>query len=90
MRKLQAVLEKWSDTLDKNWRVLELQKQQRYTLYFFIGYLLLTAAVLYDAFLDRAASDSQMEISHIENPALKKKYSSEETKEKLKNNPKNK
>lgn len=73
MRKLQADLDKWFDSLDKRWRALTLRRQQQYTLYFFMVYLFLTAAVLIKICLDTAKSNAGMEINHIENPALKKK-----------------
>lgn len=73
MRKLQADLDKWFESLDKRWRALSLRRQQRYILYFFMVYVFLTAAVLIKICLDTAKSNAGMEINHIENPALKKK-----------------
>jgi hypothetical protein len=75
MRKLRANLDKWFEGLDERWRALTLRKQQQYTLYFFIGYLLLTVAVIFKVCLDTAKSNDDMEIKHIENPALKKEVS---------------
>lgn len=73
MKKLQADLEKWFDSLDKRWRALDLRRQQQYTLYFFMVYVLLTALVLIKICLDTAKSNAGMEMNHIENPVLKKK-----------------
>lgn len=72
MRKLKADLSKWFDSLDKRWRTLNLRRQQQYTLYFFMVYVLITAWVLIKICLDTAKSNAGMEINHIENPVLKK------------------
>lgn len=73
MKKLQADLDKWFDSLDKRWRALDLRRQQQYTFYFFMVYVLLTAAVLIKICLDTSKSNAGMEMNHIENPVLKKK-----------------
>ncbi|MDQ6532161.1 nitrogen regulatory IIA protein [Flavobacterium sp. LHD-85] len=73
MRKLQADLDKWFESLAKRWQALELRRQQQCTLYFFIAYVLLTAGILIKICLDTAKSNAGMEINHIENPVLKKK-----------------
>ncbi|TGD58998.1 nitrogen regulatory IIA protein [Flavobacterium humi] len=90
MKKLRANLEKWFDELDERWRALTLRKQQQYTLYFFVGYLLLTAGVICKVCLDTARSDNDMLINHIEKPALKKKESPRAIKDTLKTILKNK
>jgi len=51
---------------------LPLRKQHQYTLYFFVGYLLLTAGVIYKVWYDTSTSGNDMVIEHIENPVLKK------------------
>lgn len=61
--------EKW----DERWRGLPLRKQQRYTLYFFAGYLLLTAIVICKVGYDTSKSDNGIRIAPIENPVLKMK-----------------
>ncbi len=73
MRKLKEDLEKRLESLDKRWRALELRRQQQYILYFFMFYVLVTAAVLFKICLDTVQSDAKMEINHIENPARIKK-----------------
>ncbi|MGV2528144.1 UNVERIFIED_CONTAM: nitrogen regulatory IIA protein, partial [Bacillus thuringiensis] len=46
MKKLRANMDRYFDQLDERWRALPLRKQHQYTLYFFVGYLLLTAMVI--------------------------------------------
>ena len=75
MRKLRAKMDKWFNKLDEHWRELPLRKQHRYMLYFFVGYLLLTAGVIFKVWYDTAKSDNSIVIEHIENPILKKKES---------------
>jgi hypothetical protein len=72
MKKLRTNMEKWFDKLDERWRVLPLYKQHRYTLYFFAGYLLLTAGVILKVWHDAGKSNNGVLIEHIENPVLKK------------------
>lgn len=73
MRKLKEDLENWLEYLDKRWRALDLRRQQQYTLYFFMVYVITTASVLIKICLDTAKSNAGMEINHIENPVMKKK-----------------
>ena len=61
--------------LDERWRALPVGKQHKYTLYFFIGYLLLTAGVILKVWYDAGKSDNGLVIEHIENPVLKKNES---------------
>jgi hypothetical protein len=75
MKKLRANLDEWFGKLDEHWRTLPLGKQQKYTLYFFTGYLILTSAVIFKVWYDTAKSDNSIVIEHIENPVLKKKES---------------
>ncbi len=63
----------WLERLDKRWRSLPLGKQQRYILYFFTGYLLLTAGVIFKVWIDMSESDGKIVIDHIENPVLETK-----------------
>lgn len=46
-------MDPYFDKVDVKWRAMPIRKQHRYALYFFIGYLLLTAGVVakiwYDA-----------------------------------------
>ncbi|MDX6187796.1 nitrogen regulatory IIA protein [Flavobacterium sp. Fl-318] len=75
MKNLRTNMSEWFDRLDKRWQALPVTKQHRYTLYFFTGYVLLTVGVIFKVGLDMAKSNKDMEIKHIENPALKNKES---------------
>lgn len=72
MKKLRANIGSYFDKLDDRFRALPLRKQHQYTLYFFVGYLLLTAGVIFKVWYDTAKSDNDMVIEHIENPVLQK------------------
>lgn len=76
MKKLRANIEQHFDKLDDRFRALPLRKQRQYTLYFFMGYFMLTAAVIWNIWHDTATSNEAINIKHIENPVLKKKESS--------------
>ncbi|AZA56502.1 nitrogen regulatory IIA protein [Chryseobacterium shandongense] len=73
MKKLRANIDRYFDKLDDRWRALPLRKQHQYTLYFFVGYLLLTIAVIGKVMYDTVESGNDMYIEHIENPVLKSK-----------------
>lgn len=75
MKKLRANMDRYFDKMDDRWRALPLLKQHQYTLYFFVGYLLLTTMVIGKVWYDTKKSDNSMVIEHIENPVLKKKES---------------
>lgn len=66
-------MDRYFDQLDERWRALPVRRQHRYTLYFFIGYLLLTAGVIAKVWYDAGKSSGRMVIEHIENPVLQKK-----------------
>lgn len=68
-------MDRYFDKMDDRWRALPLRKQHQYTLYFFVGYLLLTTIVIGKVWYDTKKSDNSMVIKHIENPVLKKKES---------------
>lgn len=65
-------MDRYFDKLDERWRELPLRKQHQYTLYFFVGYLLLTMAVIGKVMYDTSKSGNDIIIEHIENPVLKK------------------
>ena len=65
-------MDRYFDQLDDRWRELPVRKQHQYTIYFFLGYLLLTAGVIAKVWYDAGNSDNSMVIEHIENPVLKK------------------
>lgn len=68
-------MDRYFDQLDDRWRALPVRKQHQYTLYFFLGYLMLTAGVIAKVWYDTGKSANDMHIEHIENPVLKKKES---------------
>jgi len=68
-------MDRYFDKLDERWRVLPIQKQHQCMLYFFVGYLLLTAGVIGKVWYETSKSNNEMVIEHIENPVLKKKKS---------------
>ena len=72
MKKLRANMDRYFDKLDERWQALPVRKQHQYTLYFFVGYLLLTAGVIFKVWYDTSKSGNDMIIEHIENPVLKK------------------
>lgn len=72
MKKLRVNMDRYFDKLDERWRALPLRKQHQYTLYFFVGYLLLTVAVIGKVMYDTSKSGNDMVIEHIENPVLRK------------------
>lgn len=71
MKKLRTNIDKWFDKMDKRWRSLPVHKQHKFMLYFFVGYLLLTAGVIFKMWYDMAKSDNRMVIEHIDNPVSK-------------------
>lgn len=72
MKTIRINIDRWFEKQDKSWRALPINRQRRYTLYLFAGYLLLTAAVIFRVCYDMAKSENKMEIKHIDNPVRKK------------------
>lgn len=68
-------MDRYFDKLDERWQALPVRKQHQYTLYFFVGYLLLTAGVIGKVVYDTGKSDDEINIRHIENPILKENES---------------
>ncbi|STZ27258.1 Uncharacterised protein [Myroides odoratus] len=68
-------MDRYFEQLDERWRALPVRKQHKYTLYLFLGYLVLTAGVIAKVWYDTGKSENDMHIEHIENPVLKKKES---------------
>lgn len=68
-------MDRYFDRLDDRWRELPVRKQHKYTLYFFVGYLMLTAGVIAKVWYDTGNSENDLKIEHIENPVLKKRES---------------
>lgn len=75
MKKLRANIKTWFDKLDEKWRELPVQQQYNYLLYCFLGYLILTIAVILKVWYDTGKSNHSLVIEHIENPVVKKKES---------------
>ncbi|MGM8361921.1 nitrogen regulatory IIA protein [Flavobacterium sp. ARAG 55.4] len=75
MKKLRVNLDTWFNKLDMQWRVLPVEQQYNYLLYCFLGYLLLTIAVILKVWYDTGKSNHRVVIEHIENPVVKKKES---------------
>ncbi|WP_156308896.1 nitrogen regulatory IIA protein [Sphingobacterium endophyticum] len=75
MKNLRADMDRYFEKFDERWQALPLRKQHQYTLYFFVGYLLLTAGVICKVWYDTSKSENDMVIKHIENPVLKKNES---------------
>ena len=73
MIKLRATVTDYFDKLNDRFSALPLRKQKQYTLYFFVGYLLLTAIVIGKVWYDVGNSYKIIDIKHIENSILKKK-----------------
>lgn len=66
-------MDQFFDRLDKHWRALPKHRQRRITLCCFIGYLLLTALVIYKTGQDSGRPENNIVTRHIQNPALKTK-----------------
>ncbi|TWI20316.1 nitrogen regulatory IIA protein [Sphingobacterium siyangense] len=71
MKKIRNSIDNWMNDLDFRWRELPIKKQHRYTLYFFLGYLLLTSGVIVKILYDTESSDNGLKIEHIKNPVIK-------------------
>jgi hypothetical protein len=72
MKTIRINMDRWFDKQDERWRALPLERQRKYTLYLFAGYVLLTSAVILKVCYYMAKSDNKMVIEHIDNPVLKK------------------
>ena len=75
MKNIRVTMDRYFDKLDEHWRALPIGKQHQYTLYFFVGYVLLTAGVIAKVWYDTSKFHSDMVIEHIEKPVLKKSES---------------
>lgn len=65
----------WFNKLDMQWRALPVQQQYKYLVYCFLGYLILTIAVILKVWYETGKSKHSLAIEHIENPVVKKKKS---------------
>jgi len=75
MKKLRENMDTCFNKLDMQWRALPMQQQYKYLLYCFLGYLILTIAVILKVWYDTGKSNHRLAIEHIENPVVKKKES---------------
>lgn len=75
MKKLRVKMQTWFEKMDTLWLELPLDKQYRYTWYFFLIYLILTIGVVLKVWYDVGKSNSGITIHHIENPIVRKKES---------------
>ena len=73
MKKLRVTITDYFNKLNDRFSALPLRKQKQYTLYFFVGYLLLTTIVIWKVWYDAGKSYKTIDIKHIENPVLNKK-----------------
>lgn len=71
MEKSRSIVDRWLDGVDDRWRGLPIKKQHRYLLYFFIGYLLLTASVIFMIGYHAGREIDRMEVAPNENPIYK-------------------
>lgn len=70
-------MDRYFDKFEERWQALPVRKQHQYTIYFFVGYLLLTAGVIGKVVYDTGKSDDEINIRHIKNPILKENESPE-------------
>lgn len=68
-------MDTWFDKLDMQWRELPVKIQYKYLLYSFLGYLILTIAVILKVWYDTGKNNHSLAIEYIENPVVKKKES---------------
>lgn len=76
-------MDTWFNKLVMQWRVLPVQQQYNYLLYCFLGYLMLTIAVILKVWYDTGKSNHRLAIEHIENPVVKKKESAKSMQDSL-------
>lgn len=70
MKQLRKKIDKTIDRWDKQWQQLPIKKQRLYTLYFFIGYLLLSGGIIFKVWFDLGQSREPVTIEHLEHPVL--------------------
>jgi len=76
MKKFKANLAQFMDRLNEEFRSLSLRRQRQYTIYYFIGYLLLTIAVIGNVWYDIRSSTKVSNTKDVDNGVLKiNKYS---------------
>ena len=70
MKHLRKKINKTIDGWDNQWQQLPIKKQRRYTLYFFMGYLLLSGGILFKVWLNLGQAKEPVTIEHLEHPVL--------------------
>lgn len=75
MKELRENLKAWFDKVDTCWQELPLQLQYRYLMCCFLGYLLLTIAVILKVWYDFEKNNHSLAIEHIEKSVVRKKES---------------
>lgn len=70
MKQLRKKINKTIDRWDKQWQQLPIKKQRRYTLYFFMGYLLLSGGIILKVWLSLGQSKDPVTIEHLYHPVL--------------------
>lgn len=75
MKKVRLKIKSYFDELGSRWEKLPIEKQHKYLLYFFAGYLLLTIAVIVNVWTDTAGSENHLNIGHIETAVPSEKKS---------------
>lgn len=70
MKQLRKKINKTIDRWDKQWQQLPIKKQRLYTLYFFMGYLLLSGGIIFKVWLSLGQSKDPVTIEHLEHPVL--------------------
>lgn len=73
---LRTKIENRINDLDDRWRELPVKKQQKYTLYFFLCYVMLTLIVVANVCVETGSVDDEVAIKHIGNPIKKLENSS--------------
>lgn len=67
IHQLRNNLDVWTYTLDKRWRRLPLKKQRTYTIYMFLGYLIITVLIVLQICLGYPLPKHDFRIDHIDN-----------------------
>lgn len=73
MKNIRENMNKWFEKLDCRWKDLPIGKQHQYTLFLFVGYILLTVGVIFKVWYDMGKLDNNIVIEHIENPVTNKR-----------------
>lgn len=83
MKRLRAKIDSWLDRLDDQWKALPREKQFKYTILFFLGYAVLTTAVVLHTWYNAGKTNSHVTMDHIENPVMKNSESGTQVQDSL-------